>query len=145
MKIQIITDKSVTETEVTVRCSEYTPRLARAVASLALSEHTVCGKCGGELFFVRLGDILYFEAVDGKAFFYTDKSTYEAPSRLSGIEESLDDTCFARISKNAIVNLRKVRSIRTEPHARLCATLSSGEKLIVSRQYVQEIKSKLGV
>ena len=90
-------------------------------------------------------DIFYFEAVDGTIFFYTEHETYEATSRLYKIEESLQNTKFARISKTAIANLSKMRSIKPAENSRLTATFLNGEKILVSRQYVSEIKKKLGV
>ena len=90
-------------------------------------------------------DIYYFESVDGKIFFYTEKETYEAAARLYKIEESLQNSKFARISKTAIANLSKMRSIKPAENSRLMATLLNGEKILVSRQYVSEIKQKLGV
>jgi len=88
---------------------------------------------------------LYFESVDDKIFFCTKDNTYETPMRLYKIEEKLAATPFSRISKSVIANLKKVRSIKIEAHGRLLATLQSGEKLLISRQYVPEIKKKLGV
>ncbi|MBR5616329.1 MAG: LytTR family transcriptional regulator DNA-binding domain-containing protein, partial [Clostridia bacterium] len=41
--------------------------------------------------------------------------------------------------------LRKMQSIKQAEHSRLIATLINGEKIVVSRQYVPEIKKKLGV
>jgi DNA-binding LytR/AlgR family response regulator len=38
-----------------------------------------------------------------------------------------------------------MRSIKPEENSRLLATLTNGEKILVSRQYVAEIKQKLGV
>jgi DNA-binding LytR/AlgR family response regulator len=83
--------------------------------------------------------------VEGKIFIYTASECYESTVKLYKIEESLQNTKFARVSKNTIANLSKMRSIKTEENSRLLATLMNGEKILVSRQYVAEIKRKLGV
>jgi DNA-binding LytR/AlgR family response regulator len=83
--------------------------------------------------------------VDGKIFFYTENELYEATAKLYQIEESLKHLQFARISKTVIANLDKMLSIRKAENSRLVATLVNQEKLVVSRQYVSEIKEKLGV
>ena len=98
-----------------------------------------------ETFFIPLNDILYFEAVDSKIFFYTSGKMYESALKLYKIEETTKNMSFARISKTTIANLRKMTSIKKAENARLIATMISGEKLVVSRQYVSEIKRKLGV
>jgi DNA-binding LytR/AlgR family response regulator len=61
-----------------------------------------------------LKDIFYFESVEGKIFFYTASECYESTVKLYKIEESLQNTKFARVSKNTIANLSKMRSIKTE-------------------------------
>ncbi|MBQ4599567.1 MAG: LytTR family transcriptional regulator DNA-binding domain-containing protein [Clostridia bacterium] len=92
-----------------------------------------------------MSEILYFETVDRKVFFYTADSIYETVTKIYQLEEKLENTPFARISKTSVANLKKIRSIKPEANSRLCATLVSGEKLIVSRQYLSVIKQKLGV
>ena len=83
--------------------------------------------------------------MEGKLFFYTEKDIYESAVRLYKVEENLEGTSFARISKTMITNLKKMRSIKPIENSRLIATMTNGEKLVVSRQYVPEIKKKLGV
>lgn len=145
MKITIKEDKQITETEITVLCREMTAELAEIISHISLVDHTFAGQREGETFFVPMRDIYYFETVDGKIFFYTERDVYESAARLYKIEENLANTSFARISKTTIANLKKMRSIRPMENSRLVATMLNGEKLIVSRQYVSEIKKKLGV
>lgn len=145
MKIIIEEKKDLAETEITVRCREMTEALAEAIAQLGVADHVFAGRREEETFFVPLRDIYYFEAVEGKLFFYTEKDIYESAVRLYKVEENLEGTSFARISKTMITNLKKMRSIKPIENSRLIATMTNGEKLVVSRQYVPEIKKKLGV
>ncbi len=145
MKITINQDATADETEITVRCREITPALAEVIASLSLTDSTVTGSRNGEIFFVSLSDIFYFESVDGQVFFYDTDGMYETATPLYKLEELTVGTSFARISKSCIANLRRVRSIKREGNSRLCATLTNGEKLIVSRQYLPVIRERLGV
>lgn len=59
--------------------------------------------------------------------------------------DRLCDGDFLRISKACIVRLKYIRSLRAELDRRLRITLENGEQLIVSRQYAEELKKKLGV
>ena len=145
MKITIQENPNIKETEITVVCSEMTAELEEIIAQIGLIGHTFAGKKDDEIFFVPMKDIFYFEAVEGKIFFYTADETYEGTPKLYKIEESLQNTKFARISKTAIANLSKMRSIKPAENSRLIATFLNGEKILVSRQYVSEIKKKLGV
>ena len=145
MKITIQENGNAQETEIIVVCKELTSELEEIVSSIALSTHTIAGSADGEIHFLPLKDIYYFEAIENKIFFYTKEKTFEASLKLYQIEEKLQNTSFARVSKSAIVNLKKIRSIRPDENSRLIATLLSDEKIMVSRSFVPEIKKKLGV
>ena len=121
-------------------------RLDSLLAVLSLAGETVAGKTAdGETVFVPLSSVYYFETVDDRLFFCTERETYECPARLKQMEEELRDLPFARVSKTAVVNLERLASIRPEKNSRLTATLTNGERLTVNRQYVRSVKEKLGV
>ncbi len=145
LKIIIKQDANVSETEITVVCRQMDAQLEEILATVSLIDNTVTGRCGDETCFIPLKEILYFESVENKVFFYTDGETYEMSAKLYQLEEKLQNSKFARISKSVIANLNKFRSIRPEKNSRLTATLVNGERLVVSRQYIGEIKTKLGV
>ena len=48
-----------------------------------------------------------------------------------------------RAGRSAIVNFRRIRSIRPELGGRLMVTMDNGERLYVSRQYAVGMKEKL--
>ncbi len=145
LKLTIREDPNINETEVTVACPKMTAEIEEIVANIGLIGQTIAGKREGATFFIPATDIFYFESVDGNTFFYTEGETYEATARLYKIEESLQNLKFARVSKTIIANLRKMRCITPAQNSRLVATLINDEKIVVSRQYVSEIKKKLGV
>ncbi|MBQ8186251.1 MAG: LytTR family transcriptional regulator DNA-binding domain-containing protein [Clostridia bacterium] len=145
MKIIIRQDDSAAETEITVVCRHMDAQIEEILAAIRLADNTVTGRRGEETCFIPLKEILYFESVENKVFFCTDGETCEMSAKLYQLEEKLQNSRFARISKSVIANLNKVRSIRPEKNSRLNATLVNGERLVVSRQYITEIKNKLGV
>ena len=105
----------------------------------------IMGQLEGKTFFIPLQDVFYFESVDNSVFIYTQKQVFKSTAKLYILEEQLAETPFARISKNTILNLRKLQSVRPVKNARLEGTLLNGEKTVISRQYVQGIKKHLGV
>ena len=58
------------------------------------------------------------------------------------LEESLG-AYFLRVSKSMIVNLKKIKCVRSDISGRMEATLLNDEKIIISRGYVKEIKRRL--
>ena len=145
MKITIVEDPNVNETEVSIVCAKMTDEIKNIVSNISTVGLTFMGRKENETVIVPIDDIFYFESVDGKIFFYTQNETYEAEARLYQVEESLKNLKFSRISKTVIANLDKMLSIKKAENSRLVATLKNKEKLVVSRQYVTEIKKKLGV
>lgn len=145
MKITIVEDPNISETEISILCAKMTNEVRDIISNFAVVGSTFAGKKEEETFFIPIQDIFYFESVDGSIFFYTENETYEATAKLYKIEESLKNLKFARISKTVIANLDKMLSIKKAENSRLVATLVNKEKLVVSRQYVSEIKKKLGV
>ena len=145
MRIEIIQNDNVKETEITIKAKMLDEELSEVIACLSLIGNTVAGIQDSVVTFISIRDILYFESVDNKTFFYTKDQVYEIRSRLYEICEKLSDTHFVRISKSTVANLKKLRSIKRVKGSRLEAELINGEKLLVSRQYVNDIKNKLGV
>ena len=145
LKIIIRQDDSADETEITVVCRQIDAEIEQILSAVSLIGNTVAGIRGDETCFIPLKDILYFESVENKVFFYTDGETYETTVKLYQLEEKLQNSKFARISKSVLANLNKFHSIKPEKNSRLTATLVNGERLMVSRQYIGEIKKKLGV
>ena len=90
-------------------------------------------------------EIYYFETVDNKVFSYTAKETYEVHKKLYEIEQEFEHTDFLRISKSVIVNVSKIAYVKPIFNGRFEAKLKNDEKIIVSRQYVVELKKKLGI
>ena len=145
MKVTIIEDPSIRETEISIACAKMTNEINDIVSRLTAVSINMAGKKNKETFLIPINEIFYFESVDGDIFFYTENEVYEAEAKLYKIEESLKDLKFSRISKTVIANLDKMLSIKKAENSRLVSTLVNGEKLVVSRQYVSDIKRKLGV
>ena len=88
---------------------------------------------------------MYFEAVDNKIFAYASEETYEIRRKLYELEQDFVHTDFLRISKSAIVNTSKIAYVKPIFNGRFEAKLKNGEKIIISRQYVAELKKKIGI
>lgn len=98
----------------------------------------------GDTLMVRISSIYYAESVDKRTYIYTKDECHETKYRLYELEEILGVN-FLRCSKAMIINIRKIRSVRAELNARLSTELLNGERLIISRGYVKDLKKRLGV
>lgn len=96
----------------------------------------------GKTVLLEISFIYYIESVDKRTFVYTKENCYESKLRLYELEESLG-SYFLRISKSMIVNLKKIKSVKSDLSGRMEASMLNGEKIVISRSYVKEIKRRL--
>lgn len=92
---------------------------------------------------IPIVDIYYIESVDERTFLYLNKDCFESRKRLYEFEDMLSGRQFVRISKSVIVNLMKIVAIKPALNGRFLCQLENGEKVIVSRKYVPDLKEKL--
>lgn len=144
MKITIEVPKPGEEDEIIVRCADLDERLLKLIQALR-TEDKLTGYIDDKIVKLSLKEIYYFEAVDNRVFSYTAKETYEIHKKLYEIEQEFEHTDFLRISKSVIVNVSKIAYVKPIFNGRFEAKLKNDEKIIVSRQYVSELKKKIGI
>ena len=145
MKLTIDKNELYLDPEIIVKCKEIDDLLQDIISYIGIADKKMVGEVDGELFFIPLNNILYFESVDKIVYIYTDKQVYRSSAKLYVLEEQLAETYFARVSKTTILNLKKLSSVRSAKNAKLEGILINKEKILISRQYVAEIKKRLGV
>ena len=145
MKVTIDKSELYSDPEIIVKCKDIDDVIQDIISYIGIADKNMIGDLDGELFFIPLNSILYFDSVDKIVYIYTDKQVYRSSAKLYLLEEQLVDTYFARISKTTILNLKKLNSVRKVRNAKLEGTLINNEKTLISRQYVAEIKKRLGV
>ena len=145
MKITVHQHPNFREIEVIVNCSEENATVQKIVSRIKAIDATLYGTNQNGVVELALDDILYIESVNRKTFLYTEEQIYEIDKRLYELEEYLSGKSYFRASKSIIINLHRTKAIRPEIGARLLMTMDNGEKIIVSRQYANNIKIALGV
>lgn len=138
VKIEIVSDKA--QEVVTIDCVEITPEIEEIQNFILSKEHFVTGRLNDRTSKISVNDILYFESVDERVFACTLKAVYEVKSRLYELENSFTGCGFIRCSKSVLLNIYRTDSFSPALNGRFYAHLCSGEKIIVSRQYVPEFK-----
>lgn len=145
MKITILDCADGEEEEVIVRCRQLDESLLKLLYTLKSGKDKITVSKEEKIYQLPLSQVYYFEAVDGHVFAYVEKNVYDTKFRLYELEERLRQTDFFRASKSTIINLSKVRNIGPDFNGRFEVYMKNGEQLIVSRQYVPELKKKLGL
>lgn len=138
VRIKQISDKA--DECLIIECIEVTPDI-ESIRSYALTKGTtLTGSVDERIYQFNLCDVFYFEAVDERVFAYTKNRSYELKIRLYELENTYSDKHFIRCSKSFVVNLMKLESISPALNGRFTAHMKNGENIIISRQYVPEIK-----
>lgn len=145
MKISININESAPDTEIAITCSQLTPEIEKILATLRILNQQLMVTKGEETHILDVSKIIYIESVDRKTFVYTPQDVYESKLKLYEMEERLCACGFFRVSKSCLVHLRYIRSLKSDVNRKLRLTLESGEQIMVSRQYAEEIKIRLGV
>ena len=126
--------------EVIIQCVELSP-IIREIYSYSLAKgQEIIGCLEGTLCKIRLEDICYFEAVDEKLFACTSDHIYDVKMRLYEVESTYKYCHFIRCSKSVVLNLMQLEGISPTLNGRFYAHMKNKEKVVISRQYVKEIR-----
>jgi DNA-binding LytR/AlgR family response regulator len=128
---------------VLIRCRAVTDEVREIESFVKSRQGCLSGVADAKQYEIAVTDVCYIESVDGKTFLYTNDRVYETSYRLYELEELLRDRKFLRISKPMLVNLMKIQSIQPAFNGRFLAILRSGEKIIITRNYVKALKAAL--
>ncbi|MBP5385638.1 MAG: LytTR family transcriptional regulator DNA-binding domain-containing protein [Lachnospiraceae bacterium] len=145
MKIEIDIDEKYNDTTVVIQAGRLTQDVEKLVTLMRMVNMQIAVKQNDETYLLDTGKIMYFESVDRRTFVYTEKETYETDLKLYEVEKDLLEHDFLRISKQVIVNIRMIKSLRSEINRKIRVTLKNGEQIIVSRMYSDELRRKLGL
>lgn len=147
LKITILDKQPGEEDEIIVKCAYLDENISRLLNQFKMNngKQKLALNKNSQIVLIEPDKILYFESVDDKVFAYTKDSVYECKSKLYVLEEELSKTDFFRASKAQIVNVNKIKSITPAFSGRFEALLENDYKIIISRNYVPELKKLLGV
>ena len=145
MKITVIHDNSVDETEVTIKCSYINENLQKVINILESENFRLKGRINDKLYFLQIASVFYIETVDERTFIYCKDKVYESDQKLYQLEEAMPKSDFVRISKNCILNIRKLSSVRPLLNGKMEVTLTNGEVQIVNRHYLKDFKEKFDI
>ena len=141
--MQIVTrkveDKPLT---VTIEYPEYTESVKGLVKKITDLDISFSAFADDAQIRIAISDVYYIENVERKVFLYTERDVYRLNASMSQIGEIAKDSDLVRISRICIMNTSHLTGIRQLKNSHLEATLDNGEKLIVSRKYLHDIKRR---
>lgn len=141
MKITTRIDPSTEESVIEIRTQD--KYKSEAILNLLSSfDGFFIGEFKQKTYRIPFFDILYFSFEEEITYIHTKTYRFESHYRL--YEIPLISNHFMRVHKSFVVNIHNIASFQNSAHGRMELTLHHGEKLIVSRFYVESMKIQLG-
>lgn len=134
----------IEENEIVLRCKSLDDEMLNILSFLKSRSQKVCAyNSENELILLSPDTVYYCESVDEKVFLYCENNVYETILNLSELVTNYSSVGFLRISKSMIVNLYKIKKLKSYTSGRIEVHMINNEKVIVSRHYAPILRQKL--
>ncbi len=128
------------EESLTIRYKEPNPIVSRIIEILGREDSRLWGRTDLGSESVKLSDVLYLETVDDKVFAYTMDKVIKIDGSLYSFLNSVTDDNFFRCSKSMVINIAKVKALKSMSSNRIDAIMEGGEHILISRRYAVEFR-----
>ena len=92
-------------------------------------------KSGGRIFFLKVGDVDWFEASGNYVTLHVGRSSHLVRGTMTTLEGRLDPDRFLRVRRSAIVNVDRVKELQPWFKGEQVLVLTDGTRLTVGRAY----------
>jgi len=92
-------------------------------------------------FFIKLEEVYYFEASSDYVIIHKEKTKHWINESMSNLESRLDPNHFIRIHRSTIINVNYIEDLQPYFNGEFFITLKNGDRLKLSRNYKDKIKS----
>lgn len=146
MRIEIKIDKQFEEPCITICTSSLTPSLQAAIALLQQEKDPLLtGTANNKIHIINPHTVVAIRTEGKELVLYSDDgSRFIMNKPLYELEQQLGID-FIRISKSSIINIKKLKNIKTSFNGTLEVELALGIKEVISRNYKKSFKERLGV
>jgi two-component system LytT family response regulator len=100
-------------------------------------------KSASRVFFVKVEEIDWIEAADYYARLHLGAKEHLLRETMAELENKLDPSMFMRIHRSTIVNLRRIKEVRSESNGEYFIVLHDGARLKLSRSRREQIETLL--
>lgn len=128
---------------IVIRYKEPNPQVEKIIGILEGTNGKLWGRTENGNININLEDVLYLESVDDKLFAYTTDIVARLDGSLVSFMNDVSDDSFFRCSKSMIINVGKVRALKSLSSNRIDATMEGGEHIMISRRYASDFRRLL--
>lgn len=140
-----VTLQQITEgnEEVIIRYRQMTDQIGDIVSYIEGRNDKLLGVKEGQRVMLSPQRVLYLESVDGVTYLYTDYEVYKSNLTLMSAETNYADDGYFRCSKSMVINIYRIKKLKSLPENRIDATMDNGEHVVISRHYAKELRKIL--
>lgn len=146
MRIKIEIEENLTEDEVVIRCSslnESIIAIQKNIAEAVRGRQQIMVMKGDKEYWLLLTEILFLETTENQVAVHSANQIFYTRLKLYELEELLPSV-FMRVSKSAIVNTEKVRSIKKNITGASEVEFENCHKMAyVSRSYLKPFMGRM--
>jgi two-component system response regulator LytT len=144
-----LTNPLKNEPQIVVKATERNSDVERMIQKIETlmieSPKIIPVKTTDRIIMVKLEDLVLVEVMGEKLTFFVKDIQIESNGHLNKLLEQINNQEFVQVSRHAIINLNHLEALEASFGGTLVAKLSGGRKTTVSRKYVREIESRLGI
>lgn len=130
--------------EAIIRYHNMTPEISEAVRLLSGGGDRLAGTDEeGRVRHFILGEVFYFESVDGAVYAYLERETCRMREKLEELLCRYGGQGMVRCTRTMAVNLYQVEWLKSQPGGKILAELANGERVLISRKYAQALRERL--
>lgn len=145
MKVKIQVDPASTDEYVEFHVRKITDDVSRFAEIMEKSDSILTGTDQYDrIVIISPDEIVALHAEKKWCRIFTDTADFSCRKRLYELEDLLGPD-FMRISKSNIVNIRKIKSVEAVFNGMMLLHMKNGSKEYVSRTYLPDLKSFLGI
>ena len=148
MNIEVATNisKEYENIKITIQAPELNEEVQNILNNLTTiceDKNIIVGSKDNEIFLLKIKDIIYFFSDEKYNYAKTKEGIFKVKDRLYELEEKYSRNKFIRISSAYIININKTKSFDVGQIGSIVAKMEDGEKIIVSKRRIKEVKKIL--
>ena len=98
-----------------------------------------------QVYFVAVEDLIWMGSEGAYVRLVTKEGDHLIRETLKNLEASLDGSCFLRIHRSTIINMRQIKTLFPRPHGEYDVEMHGGAVLRLSRSYREQAMRRLGL
>lgn len=126
--------------EVIIKYRQMTEQIERIVSYIEGKGEKWIGIKDGQDCILSVYEVIYLESVEGITYLYTEHEVYQSGFTLADAEVIYAEEGFFRCSKSMIINMYRIKRLKSISGNRIDVTMDNGEHVVVSRHYAKEIR-----